>query len=135
MPQWDRRKIVAVVLVAAILLLLCGAYFFVDPATSRLAPKCAVKTLTGYDCPSCGGQRALHAVLHGRLSEAFMLNPFLMLAVPYVLLIAYSLLSTSRFAMRVGRVVGHPAMIWSYVVLYFVWWVVRNTHWWLSLVG
>lgn len=135
MPLKDRRKIVAVVLMAAILLLLCGVYFFVDPAESHLAPKCMVKTLTGYDCPSCGGQRALHALVHGRLWEAFILNPFLTLAVPYALLIAYSLLSRSRFAVRVGRVVRHPVAIWSYVALYFLWWVVRNTAWWHSLVG
>lgn len=133
MPLKDRRKIVAVVFMAAILLLLCGVYFFVDPAESHLAPKCIVRTLTGYDCPSCGGQRALHALLNGRVGEAIMFNPFLVLAVPYVLLLAYSLLSRSGFAKRVGRVVRHPIAIWGYVALYFLWWVVRNTHWWLSL--
>lgn len=133
MRSLSRKQIVAVVLVAAILLLLGVAYFVVDPGSSHLAPKCMVKTLTGYDCPACGLQRALHSLLHGRVGEAFMFNPFLVLAVPYLLLVIYSQLAGGRCARRVGRVVKHPAMIWSYVALYFLWWVVRNTHWWLSL--
>jgi hypothetical protein len=128
----ERKRIVAAVVVAAILLLLGLVYLFVDPGSSHLAPKCIIKILTGYDCPSCGGQRALHALLNGRMGEAIMFNPFLVLAVPYVLLLAYSLLSRSGFATRVGRVVRHPIAIWGYVALYFLWWVVRNTHWWLS---
>lgn len=128
------RRVVAIVVVATLLLL--GAfYFFVDPGSSIVAPKCVVKALTGYDCPSCGGQRALHALLHGEVADAFRLNPFLVVAVPYLLALLYAHFATGRRAARVRQVTHHPAVIWGYVVLFFLWWVVRNTTWWLTLVG
>ena len=65
--------IVAGVLIASATIL----YFFVNPEYSELMPKCVVKQLTGYDCPSCGAQRAFHAVLHGDFIKALSYNPFL----------------------------------------------------------
>ena len=80
-------------------------YVNINPATSYLMPKCLFKMLTGYDCPSCGGQRALHALLNGRVYDAFMLNPFLFLVAPYILAVLYSSFSKSMVAMKpnVGR--------------------------------
>ena len=45
-------------------------YYFVNPVESNIAPKCPMKFITGYQCPSCGAQRAIHACLHGRIAEA-----------------------------------------------------------------
>lgn len=42
------------------------------------------KLLTGYDCPGCGSQRALHALLHGDIN-AFAYNPLFIIAIPYVI--------------------------------------------------
>lgn len=135
MLTMDRKHRLVVIALIATLSLLGLLYFFVDPGSSSLVPKCVVKTLTGYDCPSCGGQRALHALLHGRVGEAFMFNPFLVVGVPYFLLLLYAQFASGTVAERVRRVTHHPVTIWTYVVLFFVWWVVRNTHWWLVLSG
>lgn len=135
MHTMAKRHRVVVIAVVTTLLLLGALYYFVDPGSSLIAPKCVVKALTGYDCPSCGGQRALHALLHGRVGEAFLFNPFLVVAVPYLLLLVYAQFAKTPLSERVRRVTHHPVTIWSYVVLFFVWWVVRNTHWWLALSG
>ncbi|MBQ2796449.1 MAG: DUF2752 domain-containing protein [Tidjanibacter sp.] len=125
-----RRKTIVVVLIASLAVL--GTYAVFNPATSRFAPKCAFKTLTGYDCPSCGGQRAAHALLNGRVEEAFMLNPFLFLAIPYLVAVTYAAFSKSRFALAIKPIVHHPVAIGFYLVLYVVWWIVRNTPLWQS---
>lgn len=52
--------------------------------------------LTGWDCPACGGQRALHSLLHGRFGEALRFNPFLVVAVPYLLAVAWTSLDDGR---------------------------------------
>ena len=48
-------------------------------------PLCAVKALTGADCPGCGMTRAFLLVGHGRFAEASAQHP---LAVPAFLTVA-----------------------------------------------
>lgn len=72
---------------AWILLALCGAtavilLFLFDPATHSFYPSCPLHSLTGLDCPTCGGLRAAHLLLHGHIRAAFAMNPFLFFALP-----------------------------------------------------
>jgi len=39
--------------------------FFFNPSTHGFYPVCLFHRLTGWNCPSCGGTRALYALLHG----------------------------------------------------------------------
>ena len=54
--------------------------YFYDPASTPLYPSCPLRALTGLLCPLCGGLRAAHALLHGRVFDAVALNPFLIAA-------------------------------------------------------
>lgn len=81
--------------VAAIILVV--AYFLIDPAQYVWMPKCPVKALTGYDCPGCGSQRLLHALLHGDIAGAWKANALLLLAMPYIALLALSSFFPRRF--------------------------------------
>jgi len=45
---------------------------------------CPFHWLTGLSCPFCGGQRMIVEMLHGRVAEAFWLNPGLAIGVPLV---------------------------------------------------
>lgn len=117
------------------LFLLIILYYNVNPATSVLMPKCIFKMLTGYDCPSCGVQRVVHLVMHGEFTAAFLLNPFLFVAVPYLLAVIYVQLSRDRFAVKIRPYVCHHIVIYTYIALYFLWWVVRNTPFWHNIIG
>ena len=98
-----------------------------DPSEYVLMPKCPFKLLTGWDCPGCGFQRAMHALLHGHVAEAIRFNVFLVVAVPYLLalLVANFLCSADRKAKMLSVLESRTA-IWIYVVLYVTWMVVRN---------
>lgn len=68
-------------------LLLAGgvalAYFYArSPAEDGAYLPCLVKRWTGCYCAGCGGQRALHALLHGRVAEAAGHNLLLVLMAP-----------------------------------------------------
>lgn len=59
-------------------------YYNHNPQSNSFFLKCPFKLVTGYDCPGCDSQRALHALLHGDISQAFSFNPLFILAIPYV---------------------------------------------------
>jgi hypothetical protein len=70
---------------------LAAAFFFALAATVLLLrfppdrysfyPRCPIHTYLHLLCPGCGTTRALAALLHGRLREAFHLNALLIVAV------------------------------------------------------
>ena len=78
-------------LLSVIILLILGGsivyiFYHYNPGTSGFFLQCPFKLLTGYDCPGCGSQRALHALLHGDVKQAFTYNPLFILAIPYVII-------------------------------------------------
>ena len=121
--------IMATILVAVIVYM----YYQYDPSYSSLAPKCIVRQLTGYDCPSCGVQRAIHSLLHLDVERAFWLNPFIFVVAPYIVLLILTTLCKGKVFCRMRRYVQRRVVVYSYIALYFIWWVVRKTDWWHSL--
>lgn len=111
------------------LLLIAGAvYVFVfEPGRTGVFPACPFRLLTGLTCPGCGTTRALHEMMHGHFENAFMLNPLLVLALPFLL---YAFLRYSAIAMR-GRVPPRNALPAPYIyAMFFVivgFWIFRNT--------
>lgn len=59
-------------------------YYRYNPENYAWFPKCPFKALTGLDCPGCGSQRAVHALLHGHVDEAFRQNALIPIAIPYL---------------------------------------------------
>lgn len=53
-----------------------------DPEQGHPHLPCPFHWLTGWHCPGCGSQRALHDLLHGRLAEAFGHNAAMVLSIP-----------------------------------------------------
>lgn len=112
-----------------VLLLLGGVVFYatIDPTKHFWIPQCPFRLLTGWSCPACGVQRALHALLNGRFAEALSYNYLFIFSIPYVtvLIVAEGLKLLGR-GERFIRAVNHPVLARVYVVLFVVWGVVRN---------
>ncbi|MBO4243591.1 MAG: DUF2752 domain-containing protein [Bacteroidales bacterium] len=108
-----------------------GIYFYAvyDPEHSgSFFPKCGFYVLTGYKCPGCGTQRALHHFLHGDFLGAFKQNALAFLAVPYVILLALAHHS-SRFNEKYPRTASALKSYLSTlmaVAAVFVFWIARN---------
>ena len=55
-------------------------YGLFDPAKYAFFPKCPFVMLTGgLRCPGCGSQRAIHALLHLDIKDAFLCNPMVII--------------------------------------------------------
>ena len=65
---WILAAIAAIAIVAVMVVV----YRDHNPMESNLFPKCSFYVLTGYQCPGCGGQRAVHYLLNGHLKESFL---------------------------------------------------------------
>ncbi|MBT8262213.1 MAG: DUF2752 domain-containing protein [Bacteroidia bacterium] len=123
----DSRKIIAIALTVVILGGGFIYYYFNNPTNNSLFLPCPFKLISGYNCPGCGSQRAIHQLLHGNIGSAFYLNPLMVLSIP---LIVYGL-GTRAFnyifetSHRV-RLFYSNVFIYSYFGLAIVYWFVRN---------
>lgn len=108
-----------------------GIYFYTvfDPERQgSLFPKCGFFVLTGYKCPGCGTQRALHHFLHGDFIGAFKQNALAFLSVPYLIML-FLAHNSQRFCQKFPRT---ASALKSYVstlmavVAIFVFWIARN---------
>jgi hypothetical protein len=118
-----------VLIAAACLFLLAAAVIFYrfDPGETALFPKCFFLSATGYECPGCGSQRAVHDLLHLRIRSAFRHNAFMLLALPYIFLGIYlEYLGGKRRFPRIARTLyGATAAIVVLVVI-VAFWILRN---------
>ncbi len=101
-------------------------YWFFDPLQTAWMPRCPFRLLTGWSCPACGNQRALHALLHGHIAEAWHFNRFLILSLPYFAAVLWTTFSHGTLARRWRSIVQHPQVIMAFFGLTVGWWIGRN---------
>jgi len=89
--------------------------FVFDPSITPYYPRCVFHSLTGLQCPGCGGTRAVHELLHGHIRAALKLNAMIFVAGPFFAAAAVRPEWTRR-----------PAVGWSVVWLLIAWAIVRN---------
>lgn len=87
------------------------------------APKCVFKSLTGWDCPGCGTQRAIHAMANGEISRAWSLNPMLFFAIPLVILY---FISEYKGKGRLYDILHNWLTAMTIALLIILWWIGRN---------
>lgn len=114
-------------LLIAVCIVALAALFILNPVEQPLMPKCPFKLLTGLSCPGCGFQRAAHAFLHGRWGEAWAYNPFLLYALPWLFAVALTEWGmTGERKLRWQRIVEGKVAVWTYLLLFIAWGVMRN---------
>jgi hypothetical protein len=64
-------------------------FFIFDPDTHSFFPKCPFLLTTGFECPGCGSQRAIHHLLHLNILGALKQNAFMVMALPYIFMGIY----------------------------------------------
>lgn len=98
-----------------------GLHLFLhDPEHGSGYLPCPFHWLTGFFCPGCGSQRALHDLLHARIGEAFGHNALLVVSLPLL-----------GLQWAVGRWRGESLtrdnrVVWTWGVGLAGWWVLRN---------
>jgi hypothetical protein len=101
-------------------------FYFLNPVEHQIFPRCAFNSLTGYYCPGCGSQRAIHSLLHLHFSGVIG-NNFLFL--PAVLLLAYHYLRlplNKIFKWSLPNIFYFKKTPWIILAVILVFWVLRN---------
>ena len=117
------RLLVAVVVLAV----LAGVVLFYSFVPTQYWPKCWWLMLTGTECPGCGSQRAVAALLGGNLFEAIAYNPILVVGIPYSLLsvwVDYG--KNSNLKQRVRTLFCSANALKITVVVIIAYWIGRN---------
>jgi hypothetical protein len=120
----------AVVAIAGSLL-----YFFFDPSLSEIFPKCFFHSLTNLDCPGCGSQRAIHALLHGNIAEAADQNLLVILFLPLLGYSAITAVGNTFFGWNWKQSLFYSSIfVRSVLTVVLLFWILRNVptgplHW------
>ena len=123
------RRSLLLVVAGLVMLVLGFIYYALDPSTSDAFPRCSILSLTGYKCPGCGSQRAVHALLNGDVAGAFRFNALLMIAVPWMGLCLFAESRRTRNPRLCARL--NPELLMSlFLALTLSWWLLRNIFDW-----
>ncbi|MBS7373736.1 MAG: DUF2752 domain-containing protein [Muribaculaceae bacterium] len=117
------------VLVIAGVAALAVVYYVFDPSISHLFPKCAFHSLTGFQCPGCGSQRAIHALLHGDVAGAMGYNALLVVSLPLIALLSTMKWWKPHFP-RVHQLLTSSVLATSSLIIICLWWLLRNLFNW-----
>lgn len=118
------NRCLIILLLLAIVVGIC-IYFYFDPGDSAFFPRCPFLTVTGFQCPGCGSQRAIHALLHGDISGAWNKNALLVASLPFVGLLLFSEATRLRYP-GLYRKVNSGIVIKICFVVVVAWWILRN---------
>lgn len=112
-----------------LLLLAVVVYFGFDPSVNAWFPKCPFLMLTGWKCPGCGSQRAIHSLLHLDVLSALRYNFLLVASLPVLAVLLYAEAVRESRPMCYAKV-HRVVYIWIYFVIVCVWWLLRNVFDW-----
>jgi hypothetical protein len=121
------------VVIGGLLVAVAGWWLYrAGPGMNGWGPKCLLHEWTGLHCAGCGMTRAASHMLHGRLWEAFRLNPVMVPLLPFVatgigLEIAAWVRGPERRTWRLRPGLWGSVSLLVVIILFMV---LRNLPWW-----
>lgn len=123
----DSKKLFYFTLVCFVL----GGIFFLfytfNPTEHSFFLSCPFKHITGYYCPGCGSQRAIHQLAHGNIISALSFNPLMVLSLPVVIygvgVKAWNYIFSTQY--RVG-LFSSNLFIYTFFTIVLLYWFLRN---------
>lgn len=105
-----------------ILLLIYKSY---NPLENDLFPKCIFYKYTGFLCPGCGSQRAIHYLLNLNILSAIKQNILVVLFIPYLLIIFLTNVYP-KFFHTLKYQLEKPLTIKITLIIILSYWLLRN---------
>ena len=93
------------------------------------SPTCIVKLTTGFDCPGCGGTRAVWYLTRGNVMGAARSHLILVFAVPFLIYAYVAWTARLMFGWRLPKLRIPPLTISIFLGAWAVFSVLRNLPW------
>lgn len=121
------KKKLSVLLLSVLATIAIFIFFYNDPATQSFFPTCPFLAISGYQCPGCGSQRAIHQMLHFNYQAAFVYNPLVVIFTPYILLGLYiEYLDKKRRFLKIRNILYGRYAALIILLLIVAYWIIRN---------
>jgi hypothetical protein len=120
---WRIGAVVAVMLAGTAA---AAVLFVFDPSTAGFYPVCTLHELTGWQCPGCGGLRALHQLSHGHMAAAWRLNPFLVALLPAAFWLGLREMARALTGRQWPGIVTRPIFGWLLAGALVLFGILRN---------
>jgi hypothetical protein len=101
-------------------------FFLLNPNENEIFPRCVFHSLTGYYCPGCGSQRAIHNLLHLHLEKVTSSN---ILFLPASLAIIYHHIHPSlnkKLNWKLPNILYLKNTPWVILIIIILFWILRN---------
>lgn len=101
-------------------------FFVLNPSEHEIFPRCIFNSITGYYCPGCGSQRAIHNLLHLNFTGVIHNN---FLFIPAFLLIAYHYLHSilnKWMNWKLPNIFYYKSTPWIIFGVVILFWIARN---------
>ncbi len=101
-------------------------FFVLNPNEHEIFPRCVFNSVTGYYCPGCGSQRAIHSLLHLNFAGVVG-NNFLFLPAVLLLIYHYSFsFLNKKFTWKLPNIFYIKSTPWIILGIIVLFWVLRN---------
>ena len=101
-------------------------FFVLNPNEHEIFPRCVFHSVTGYYCPGCGSQRAIHSLLHLNFAGVAG-NNFLFLPAVLLLIYHYSFsFLNKKFTGKLPNIFYIKSTPWIILGVIILFWVLRN---------
>jgi hypothetical protein len=104
-------------------------YKYFNPYNHNFFPECIFHKLTGYKCPGCGSQRAIHYLFNLDIENAFRENALLVISIPYIIVLFYFKMVSEKSdrQLKINKILlGNKALI-VIIVSVLAFWILRNS--------
>jgi len=102
-------------------------FYLLNPAKDSYFVSCPIKFTTGFYCPGCGSQRAIHELLHGNFKQAIHLNPLMIISLPIILyglgITAWNFIFESHLRVKLFY---NNLFVFGYFGVVVLYWILRN---------
>lgn len=98
-------------------------------AGAASSPTCLVKLTTGFDCPGCGGTRALWYLAHGDIPAAARSHALAVFAFPFLVYIYIAWMARVVWGKQLPALRISPTVTGVFLAIWAVWAVLRNLPW------
>jgi hypothetical protein len=102
-------------------------YYRYNPGVYDFFPECPFHRFLSLDCPGCGSQRAVYALLHGHVLQAFNYNALLVLSIPFLLIhLIVRVYAHFRKTNLIWNIWYKPVMPKILLIVVVLFWIIRN---------